>query len=256
MLNPIATKPLSDVEASYIAGFLDGEGSFFMVLEPRKENRSGYRIAPHLDASQVRPAVLEWIQDRCGGRMRLEDKSNAKNNAQNCWRIAWQPNQQRWLIPQIKPYLIVKRELAELFEEFLKLTSGSANYGKFNGEHLWEIYQQVRQHNHRGRQPFKRKTMPKSWAEIRPHKPSRPITACTIDRCKKRKFAKGLCKKHHRHQHINKNEAAPKNCAHCGILMEEVRPDQVYCGLSCKSKAARARKKATSNQSENLNRTD
>lgn len=166
-------------------------------------------------------------------------------NAQVCSRLVWQPNQQRWLIPQLLPYLIVKREIAELMLEFLELTSSSCNYGKFNTDRTWELYQQVRQLNHRGTKPFVARPKPKSWSDIRPHK-SRPVTACEIDGCDERKYAQGLCRKHHREKYLNKNEAGPKKCAHCDILMQEARPDQKYCGHSCQMKAYRRRKKAAS----------
>lgn len=234
-------RPLTDLEAAYLAGFLDGEGSFYMSREKRKANRSGYRYSCGLSAAQVCDDVLLYIQKFAGGSITLQRRDGT--NHQDCYVLYWGVKQMRWLIPQILPFLVRKREVASVVLEFAKSRRERQNYQAYDAEAYASFYNRVKTLNRRGRLEYEE--IPPDTP--RPHKPARPITACTVEGCNERKFAKGLCKKHHRHKYLNKNASEPKNCAHCGILMEEVRPDQVYCGLSCKSKAARARKKAASN---------
>ena len=235
--------PLSDKDAAYIAGFIDGEGSFYFVLERRMENRSGLRVAPNMSVSQVRSEVLDWIVQRCGGRLRFVCRENSALDAQDCWSINWSPNQMRWLIPQLRPYLIVKRRVAELMLEFLSLTAAQANYGKYNGKRQWEIYQLVKSENKRGRADYEAQDVPLEMLELRPVANPRPAGACSEQGCENKHYGRGFCQKHYRRKFVNVNPDGNAPCAHCGGAILDRRPDQRYCDSRCRMKAYRKRKK-------------
>lgn len=239
----IVTRPLSAEEAAYIAGFVDGEGSIFFILEPRKANRSGFRISPRFEVAQVKPEVLHWIIDRCGGRLGFEDRSKKAGNCQDCWKVQWKPNAIRWVLRQIRPYLIVKARAADLMLEFLSLTTAQANYGKYSGERQWEIYQLVKAENKRGRGDYEPVEIPDSVENPRPHIPSKTAGKCSVDGCEKVHYAHGLCRRHYRGEYVNKTESFPTHCQQCGSELVEPRADQKYCGHKCNMKAYRRRKR-------------
>lgn len=237
-------RPLSAEEAAYIAGFIDGEGSIFFVLEKRTQNRSGYRIAPYFSVAQVRRPVLEWIREKCGGRLWVEDRSNTQYDSQDCWKLLWTPKQMRWLLPQLRPYLIVKARCADLMMEFLSLTTAQANYGKYDGERQWEIYQLVKAENSRGRSDYEPVDIPATVESPRPHIPSKTQGVCSVDGCDKPHYGRGFCRQHYRAEFINQNPSGPRGCAHCGAEITDSRPDQKYCDSKCRMKAYRRRKTA------------
>jgi len=235
------TRPLTVAEAAYLAGFLDGEGSFYMCAEKRPAHLSGYRFSCGLSAAQVELDVLQHIQKYAGGKITYQDRK--KPNHKPIYVLYWSAKHILELVPQIQPFLVRKRDVSEWIYRFArhKAKKGSNNYSLADVEEELLCYNAVKKLNMRGTGTYQ----PLVIDGLREHK-SRPATACKIEGCDERTFAKGLCRKHHREKYLNKNEAGPKNCAHCGILMEEARPDQKYCGHSCQMKAYRRRKKAAS----------
>lgn len=109
---------MSPTEAAYVAGFIDGEGTIGIIKARRKEARSGYRLQPHLQIANTDVAALEAIQRMCGGRL-IQSTSPAHPNHKPGYVLRYSPNQMRWLLPQIAPFLIVKVKQAAYVTEFL-----------------------------------------------------------------------------------------------------------------------------------------
>jgi len=57
-------KKMTAVQAAYIAGFMEGEGSFF-ISKRRKGSLSG-RLSPHISVGQKKPGVLVYLQGIVG----------------------------------------------------------------------------------------------------------------------------------------------------------------------------------------------
>lgn len=107
---------LTDKEAAYIAGFIDGEGWFGVSRRVRKwADGEGVYLRPVGSVSQKIRAPLEWIAERTGGSISVGKRDK------------WEPVHQlrfhsgvlRWLIPEVMPYLLVKKRQAELVLQFL-----------------------------------------------------------------------------------------------------------------------------------------
>ncbi len=107
-------KPISLDDASYIVGFVDGEGSFNISFKIRKDYTNRIQVYPSFNISQKEKNILVWIQSqlRCGTiRNRGDDVyyyevhnlSNLKNE----------------IIPFFKKYKL-KTKKKEAFEIFSK----------------------------------------------------------------------------------------------------------------------------------------
>ena len=93
--------------ASYVAGFLDGDGSIHFQLVKQKEYRFGYYIRATVSFSQSTSARqgLEQIQHLLGGGGYLRDRGTGMSDLV----ITSRPLLLR-LLQEVEPYVIFKRE--------------------------------------------------------------------------------------------------------------------------------------------------
>jgi len=102
-------KKISDEQAAYLAGFLEGEGCFF-VANPRKQRNALVSV------NQKSPEVLHYIQEITGvGHIERRIRSPRPPSS---WEVGgnpiyfWRTHKQKEVIPFIRrilPYLINKR---------------------------------------------------------------------------------------------------------------------------------------------------
>lgn len=69
MTNKIPAKNPSQMDLAYIAGFFDGEG----CVTSRKQPKQKYHYVK-VNISQKDPAILLWIQEFYGGRIRAQHR--------------------------------------------------------------------------------------------------------------------------------------------------------------------------------------
>ena len=141
---PREGRQLNATQASYLAGFLDGDGSIHFQLVKQKEYRFGYYIRASVSFSQTTPARrgLEQIQALVGGGY-VRDRGTGMSDLVITSRpllmrllaemeefIVFKREQVRralWLLPQIAPRMCP--------EEFLRVARevdafSSLNYSK------------------------------------------------------------------------------------------------------------------------------
>jgi hypothetical protein len=129
-------KPLTNTEAAYIAGFLDADGCFVLQVKQRKNNSNRYPIHFHpvMTFANNRIKVLYWIQRKCGGFGNLSEKGKSKKQDRS-YTLLFSSSVIRWILPQIIPFLILKRKQAELLLEYCTMTN-KIRGGKIKSD-LW-----------------------------------------------------------------------------------------------------------------------
>jgi len=128
-------RSMSATEKAYVAGIVDGEGTIGIVREVRKENVSGYRFKPYFTVSNTDMKLLWWLQNTTGVGYIVPDgaaqRSRHDRRPLSRWRLT--KRQLMWLLPQIKPYLVIKKEQAELAIKFGNLVvAGRRTAGLYN----------------------------------------------------------------------------------------------------------------------------
>ena len=106
---------------SYLAGFVDGEGTISISRRTRDKQRGWFSYDPYLSIVDSDIEVMKYIKDRIGfGSLRLISKSRLKKRAElsimtkPCYGL-WFPNEKgRELIKALLPYLRVKANQARL----------------------------------------------------------------------------------------------------------------------------------------------
>lgn len=97
---------LSDVDASYIAAFIDGEGYIGAYV-----NRGS--IAVKIGVANTYKPIVEWLETVTGAGSVVESRrSNPKHKTAYSWQIYAESAES--LLQQISPYLRIKGDRAEL----------------------------------------------------------------------------------------------------------------------------------------------
>lgn len=108
---------------SYLAGLIDGEGCF-SAWKYWNDNRTDcqpyYQYSCRVTITNTSLALMKWLITNFGGSYRCAYPETKKHKARYEWRPRGNRNT-KLLILAILPYLIIKKEQAELLLEFLEL---------------------------------------------------------------------------------------------------------------------------------------
>src|SRR5262252_6776146 len=92
-------------DLAYTAGFLDGEGHVGMT-------KWGTSWLPVLIITNTDRRVIDWLVERYGGKVYIHDRRNSVHKPRFNWRLVGK--HATTLLEQVLPYLILKRQQAEL----------------------------------------------------------------------------------------------------------------------------------------------
>lgn len=182
---------------AWLAGFMDGEGSFYAILEKRPGNRSGYRIPTIMDVANTNVKNLERVIEVVGsGKMNDARRSGTPNpNHKPIWKVTFAKQTIISFLPKLIPLLVGKKAVAIKILELAKLTSGR---GKTYTQDEWNVvlglYNETRALNKRGTQEH----VPVKLDELRPKVSTVSDRRCCIEGCYMKYMAKNYCRKHYR----------------------------------------------------------
>ncbi len=118
---------LSSVQKSYLAGFIDGDGSIYVRLKPNDSYRYGFQVAPYIVLFQA--AKDEQIFKRVCALMDFGYLRKRKDGILE-YTIGRTEDIIELLV-MIKPYLILKKRQADLMLEILKKKKSVKNRTDF-----------------------------------------------------------------------------------------------------------------------------
>ena len=101
---------VTEAEWSYLAGIVDGEGSIY-IRSQRDRWLLGY---PVLNISNTNPRLMEWIKSRFGGSLAAIKPSASTFRKRVLLHLSWTGKRMEPVLEGILPYLIIKRDQAEL----------------------------------------------------------------------------------------------------------------------------------------------
>lgn len=111
---------LTETQLAYIAGFIDGEGTFVVGKYSRSGNRYlAYRGFCAIANTHV--PVLQSIQKLLGGKI-IE-----QGIGRQCFSLSFTTNEIRRWLPDLQQFLIVKKEQAEVLMAFLDKQADNAS---------------------------------------------------------------------------------------------------------------------------------
>lgn len=119
---------MNEVEKSYIAGIIDGEGS--ILLEKFHKNQLP---SPAVSIASTSLELLQWIKDTFGKGTIKRKKNYNKDLHKDCYTYLLRYNDALIFIEEIYPYLIIntKRKRAQLLlDDYKRLTPRNGRYSE------------------------------------------------------------------------------------------------------------------------------
>ena len=125
-------RQITDIEWAYAAAMVDGEGSLSLTMTYIKDRKGNLYPAfdCKTDISNTSVKLMDWLLSRFGGKTYLAVKhiskkarANGQKSMKPCyrWYCDGQENQ-AWFVKNIIPYLVIKREQAEIVLEYVGLS--------------------------------------------------------------------------------------------------------------------------------------
>jgi hypothetical protein len=113
---------VSPIEWAYLAGIVDGEGCVRAIeCKPGKRNKSP-RFRVQLTVTNTSERLVNWIHGRFGGNVYVTHQVGQWKATRTCWRIMWSPSSSEEVLRGMLPYLIVKKDQAELCFRLREMT--------------------------------------------------------------------------------------------------------------------------------------
>jgi len=128
---PLNIEELSLVEAAYIAGFLDGEGTISLNKSHTydEKRRTTYHLRVRI--TNTFPGIIDWIAQKVGHGNVYIKKTYCDANKQ-AWEWSLSGIRAVKLLEQLYPYLKVKKLQAEVAFEFSKTLRNSNRYKRLS----------------------------------------------------------------------------------------------------------------------------
>lgn len=127
---------------AYLAGIIDGEGCF-CIGAGRRQKWGVVNYNSHLTVGNTDIRLVQWLKENFGGSYYTVNKPTPRNKTPYVWRLT-KKKEQELLTLAILPYLIIKRERAIIFLEFVRLPATE------NPEKRTELWNKLRILNKRG----------------------------------------------------------------------------------------------------------
>jgi len=134
---------VSKEDWSYIAGFVDGEGSLMLSPTPKSK---WCPFQPRLRISNTNLDVIKWLQQKIGGFIKTREETN---NRKQIWYLVVNGTKLLPVLENMLPYLKVKKKHAELLIRYIKLRKKHRYCWGLTEEEV-EIYKKLRELNQRG----------------------------------------------------------------------------------------------------------
>ncbi len=118
------------IDKRYIAGFIDGEGYISVVKHKDTRLKRGYTLFPIFRITNSNKEALEKINEFVKGDIRSNGRDRNSNHKQ-VYRIeVIKLERIKEILKEIKPYLIIKKQQAELMINFCnrRLKADVKNY--------------------------------------------------------------------------------------------------------------------------------
>lgn len=184
---------ITQTDWAYLAGFMDGEGSFSIVRCERSGNRSGFRYSPHSDVANTHRKVMDNLYMKFGGNIKISKRNQKNINHKDLYRLYFSPNKLREIIPNLLPYLIVKRRQAEICLQLLKINEQPSNYSYNRDKEKHGLWSELMLLNRR-----KYKINIPEFQGLRDLNIEKIKRFCTYPECSNKYYAKGYCRHHYR----------------------------------------------------------
>lgn len=159
-LRIVYTQPelhLSELEKAYIAGIMDGEG-FIGLIHSYRAKRQCNHFQPKVDMSNTDERLIDWLKTRLSSLKPFVETKPARdltNQKPVHHLMLFGPERISIFLEQIIPYMIIKKEMAEILLKYTKSRLGLRKGSPYTIDPE-KTYQLLRSMNQKGLRPGER----------------------------------------------------------------------------------------------------
>lgn len=113
---------------AFLAGLVDGDGSISISIIRRKD-WNGNSFQPYIEIGVTERKLCKWAQHHFGGNFYGYDAKKSNHKKMYYWKI-YGKKALTDLILQLRPYLLIKREAADVVLEYMDLGSSPNQEGR------------------------------------------------------------------------------------------------------------------------------
>jgi hypothetical protein len=226
-------RPLSLADAAYLAGLFDGEGTLSLTAHRYSERdgtRRSHGFGVRASVANTDLGVIEFVQSVVGGgNIRREEKGDGQKT---CYVLRIGAVDCRRLIPQIYPYLRIKKRQGQLLLRFMSLQDDGKRSGRRGLDladvpEALQIHREILERNQRGTGNTEQVELDFTVREAK-----EPKRTCDEEGCEDRRYRSHLyCYKHW----LQRREPHPGVCKQCGKDFDAIMPHKQFCSDACQS---------------------
>ncbi len=138
---------LSQTDAAYLAGLIDGDGHIGLHLRRTNHSRLGYTFQPRVEIASVNEEFLRTIR-RLIGTGCWKTRNRGFKSHRPVFHLTITAGTIRWMLPLLVPHLRLKREQALCVLDHLTLVKKGRHGHNPRSE---ELYKRMKLLNLRGR---------------------------------------------------------------------------------------------------------
>jgi hypothetical protein len=112
---------MNKYELAYLAGIIDGEGCFTIEINPPTSYRKGTLYTCRLTITNTDVRLLKWLTEKVGGTIFTRKLIQGRKQ---CYSWRCYATILDYIIPKIIPYLICKKDEAEVILKFRATFTG------------------------------------------------------------------------------------------------------------------------------------
>jgi hypothetical protein len=147
---PAPSVHLTDVQAAWLAGLIDGEGCISIWRERREGNRSGFRYYAMVHIANTNRGLLDAIAKVIPGEVYLKDARKKLANHKPLFMFAVSRRALSPVLTRIAPFLVIKKRQAEIAMQFRRVIEEAPMRTFQDHEVLGQLWAENRALNKRG----------------------------------------------------------------------------------------------------------
>ena len=148
-------RELTDIDAAYIAGLVDGEGCLSIVRQKNSNCRGGFAYRCGFRIASSNQSIMEWLSDTIGAGC-VKSHQPKMRNSKRQWSLDLWSDDAAALTTRLLPFLRIKRPNAELLLAFQNALTQRVGVPLTDPEIAFrdECYHKSRALNQRGLKPY------------------------------------------------------------------------------------------------------
>jgi len=139
---------LNDVQASWLACAIDGEGSIG-IWRQTSNDRSGYKYRPRVCVCNTNTDFLAQVEKLVDGWFLVKNNPTQAHH-KKCWTVIVKDRATAPLLEQVKGYLLIKHKQADLVLKFCRAVAASPVHNRAMQPEFERLYQECKALNKRG----------------------------------------------------------------------------------------------------------